>query len=60
MYGSEVPRIFVVEVTTTEDIKGDLLQQAVDRALERLSYYRWTLVRQKGLYYYAENDLPKE
>lgn len=25
MYGSEVPRIFVVEVTTTEDIKGDLL-----------------------------------
>ena len=30
----------------------------MDRALERLSYYRWTLVRQKGLYYYAENDLP--
>lgn len=58
MYGSETPRTFIVDVTTTEDIKGELLQQAVDRALERLPYYRWTIVRKKGLYYFADNDLP--
>ena len=53
-------RSFVVEVFVSEDVKGDLLQAAVNRTLERMPYYGWTLVRVKGLYYYAENDLPFE
>lgn len=57
-YGTRKPRTFIVEVETTEAIKGDLLQQAVDRTLERMPYYKQTFVRKKGLYYYADNDLP--
>ena len=59
-YGKRTQRSFVVEVYLTEDVQGDLLQKAVDKALERLPYYRMTLVRKKGLYYYADNDLPFE
>ena len=57
-YGSEKPRAFIVEVYTEGIIRGDLLQTAVDRTLERMPYYRQTFVRKKGLYYYADNDLP--
>ena len=57
-YSSRELRSFVVEVFLSEDVKGDLLQTAVNRTLERMPYYGWTLVRMKGLYYYAENDLP--
>lgn len=57
-YGTRKPRCFMVEVTTTEDIRGDLLQQAVEMTLQRLPYYADTFVRKKGLYYYADNDLP--
>lgn len=59
-YGKRVQRSYVVELYLTEDVRGDLLQQAVDKALVRMPYYRWAMVRKRGLYYYAENDLPFE
>ena len=57
-YGKKKKRSYIVEVSLTEQIRGDLLQQAVDKALKRLPYYGSTFVRRKGLYYYADNDLP--
>ncbi|MBR5108844.1 MAG: hypothetical protein IK099_01515 [Clostridia bacterium] len=57
-YGRVKKRSYIVEVSLSEDIRGDLLQQAVDKTLERLPYYRSTFVRKKGLYFYADNDLP--
>ena len=57
-YGKARKRSYIVEVSLSERIRGDLLQQAVDRTLQRLPYYRSTFVRKKGLYYYADNDLP--
>lgn len=57
-YGREKKRSYIVEVSLSEDIRGDLLQRAVDKALLRLPYYRSTFVRKRGLYYYADNDLP--
>lgn len=57
-YGTMDLRCFVVEVILNEDVDGDLLQAAVDKALVRLHYYRQTFVRERGLYYYANNDLP--
>ena len=57
-YGSRKPRCYIVEVTTTNHIDGALLQKAVNLALERMPYYLQTFVRKKGLYYYADNNLP--
>ena len=57
-YGSVKPRTFNVEVTTADPVRGDILQAAVDKTLGRMPYYGWTFVRKKGLYYYAEDDLP--
>ena len=57
-YGSRKPRSFIIEVSISTDVQGDLLQQAVDKTLERMPYYASTFVRKKGLYYYADNDLP--
>lgn len=57
-YGKVTARSFIVDVELADDVSAGTLQSAVDKALERLPYYRYTLVRQKGLYYYAENDLP--
>lgn len=57
-YGSKKLRSFIVEVYTTEQVNGELLQKAVDQTVERMPYYRQTFVRKKGLYYYADNDLP--
>ena len=57
-YGKDRKRSYIVEVSLSEDVHGDLLQQAVDKALQRLPYYGSTFVRKKGLYYYADDDLP--
>ena len=57
-YGSHKPRSYIVEVLTAAPVRGELLQQALDKALDRLPYYRSTFVRKSGLYYYADNDLP--
>lgn len=51
-------RSYVVEVILSSAVDGQLLQQAVDRTLVRLPYYRWSIVRHRGRFYYAENDLP--
>ena len=48
-YGKDRKRSYIVEVSLSEDIRGDLLQQAVDKALRRLPYYGSTFVRKKGL-----------
>jgi hypothetical protein len=57
-YGSRKPRSFIIEVTTSENVQGDKLQAAVEKTLQRMPYYASTFVRKKGLYYYADNDLP--
>ena len=57
-YGREKKRSYIVEVSLSEAVRGDLLQRAVDKTLQRLPYYRSTFVRKRGLYYYADNDLP--
>ena len=44
-YGTMDLRCFIVEVILNEEVRGDLLQSAVDKALVRLPYYRQTLVR---------------
>jgi hypothetical protein len=59
-YGTLTPRSLLVEVYINDKVDGQVLQSAVDKALERLPYYKQTLVRKKGLYYYADNDLPFE
>ena len=57
-YGKNKKRSYIVEVSMSEQVRGELLQQAVDKALQRLPYYGSAFVRRKGLYYYADNDLP--
>ena len=57
-YGTRKPRAFIIEIDTTSPVDGAVLQQAVDRTLQRLPYYRSAFVRKKGLYYYADNDRP--
>ena len=57
-YGSRKPRTFIIEVTITTEVRGELLQQAVEKTLQRMPYYASTFVRKKGVYYYADNDLP--
>ena len=57
-YGKNKKRSYIVEIVMSEQVRGDLLQQAVDKALERLPYYGSTFVRKKGRYYYADNHLP--
>lgn len=57
-YGSRKPRSFIIEVVLSTEVQRGLLQQAVDKTLQRMPYYASTFVRKKGLYYYADNDLP--
>ena len=37
-YGSRKPRSFIIEVTISSEIRGELLQQAVNEALQRMPY----------------------
>lgn len=60
MYGTTTVRSFAIEVHTTSDVVGDLLQQAVDKTLARMPFFSQTFVRRKGLYYLADNPLPFE
>ena len=57
-YGTVRPRSFVVRVEAASSVQGETLQQAVDKALERMPYYRQTIVGKGGKCYYANNDLP--
>ena len=47
-YGKDRKRSYIVEVSLSEDVHGDLLQQAVDKALQRLPYYGSTFVRKRA------------
>ena len=47
-YGKDRKRSYIVEVSLSEDIRGNLLQQAVDKTLRRLPYYGATFVRKKA------------
>ena len=38
-YGSRKPRSFIIEVTVSTEVRGDLLQQAVEKTLLRMPYY---------------------
>ena len=53
----DVP-VFTVEVSHREDIDGDLLQRAMERALARMPYLADTFTEEHGAVYYAENPLP--
>ena len=44
-YGSRKPRTFIIEVTITTEVRGELLQQAVEKTLQRMPYYASTLPR---------------
>ena len=56
----DVP-VYTVEVCHREEINGDLLQQALDRTVQRMPYLTDTLVAEEtGKVWYAENPLPMQ
>ncbi len=59
-YCSKPSRAYVVEVGLSHDIKGDILQEAVNATLRRMPYCADALVEKNGDFYYAENPLPFE
>ena len=50
----------VVDVATSGDVRGDVLQEAVDDVLARMPYFADALVEREGDFFYAENPLPFE
>jgi len=60
LYRSNPNRTYIVEVETTTDVRGDILQEAVNDALVRLPYFADALVEREGDFFYAENPLPFE
>ena len=51
---------YVVEVTHRDEINGEMLQEAVNKALKRMPYLSDTLQIEKGAVYYAADPLPFE
>lgn len=51
-------QVFTVEVSHREEIDGELLQRAMERALKRMPYLTDTFTEDHGAVYYAENPLP--
>ena len=60
LYRSSPHRTYIVEVETTTDVRGDILQEAVDDVLARMPYFADALVERDGDFFYAENPLPFE
>lgn len=58
LYGSRPVRSYIIEVTLSNDVVEKHLQDAVNRTLDCMPYYKQTFVCQKGLYYDAMNHLP--
>ena len=55
---ADIP-VYTVEVCHREEINEDLLQQALDRTIQRMPYLSDTLVvEETGKVWYAENPLP--
>ena len=52
--------VYTVEVSHQEEIDGDLLQRALDKAIQRMPYLSDTLEIDHGAVYYAKNTLPME
>jgi len=59
-YRSTPAHAYVVEVGLKSSIRGDILQEAVNATLRRMSYFADALVERNGDFYYAENPLPFE
>lgn len=59
-YHTEPHRSYVVEVETTSDVNGEILQEAVDEVLTRMPYFADAFVEREGDFFYAENPLPFE
>lgn len=53
-------RTYVVEVATTSDVRGDILQEAVNDVLVRMPYFADAFVERNGDFFYAVNPLPFE
>lgn len=59
-YRDDPARTYVVEVSLTTPVNGDMLQEAVDKVLVRMPYFTDALVEKEGDFYYAVNPLPFE
>ena len=59
-YCSQPSRAYVVEVGLRDNIRGDILQEAVNATLRRMPYFADALVEHNGDFYYAVNPLPFE
>lgn len=60
LYRAQPHRTYIVEVEITADVRGDILQEAVNDALARMPYFADALVEREGDFFYAENPLPFE
>ena len=59
-YRSKPHRAYVVEVGLSSPVRGEILQEAVNRTLLRMPYFSDTLTEKNGDFYYARNPLPFE
>ena len=58
-YRSKEPmKSIICEVNLSDKVDPKILQQAVDKTLERMPYFGDTFVEENGRFYYAENPLP--
>ena len=60
LYRSKPARAYVVEVGLSGNVRGDILQEAVNATLRRMPYCADALVERNGDFYYAVNPLPFE
>ena len=60
LYRAYPARAYVVEVGLSGNIRGDVLQEAVNATLCRMPYFADALVEKDGDFYYADNPLPFE
>ncbi len=59
-YRSKPHRAYVVEVGLSSPVRGEILQEAVNRTLLRMPYFSDALTEKNGDFYYARNPLPFE
>ena len=59
-YRTPPHRTYVVDVHISTDVRGDILQEAVNDVIERAPYFADALVERDGDFFYAKNPLPME
>ena len=59
-YRAKPMRTYVVEVGLKGNVRGELLQEAVNNTLKRMPYFADAFVEKNGDFFYAENPLPME